>query len=393
MRMSLNLFAGYIAAVSVSMFFLFNTVPANAGSPEQLIYIAQNVQPAPKDTTGTPKQEMPLSPAKPMVATEKPVTGGLKIGSPKVPEDSLATSSSAVKPVTPSVLNVPDSNPESSSPNSRPGYKPRTASSDSSSANQSAQGQLPGQGTVSSTVGALPSAQGAITTAPPAQNLVPPSGQTPAAQAKNPAPQQAPQTKPQQPARKLSIMEEKSIFNVPTANLRTMKVIIDEEFNLVGMVYGEELGYLHILNADASGNFKEVWKSPPLNSPVRGVFVEDLQGNGENDIVAYTSTGNIFIYDYDKRTLKYRTSEGTYTSINAMVVMNIDSTPEKELLFIGIKNGQTEANLIQFDTKSLFEEWISPQKYTATDMVVGNVDNDADPRDHNEYRRSPRQQI
>jgi hypothetical protein len=107
--------------------------------------------------------------------------------------------------------------------------------------------------------------------------------------------------------------------------------------------------------------------------------VEDLQGNGETNIVAYTSTGNIFIYDYEKRTLKYRTSEGTYTSISAMVVMNIDSTPEKELLFIGIKNGQTEANLIQFDTKSLFEEWISPQKYTATDMVVGNVDNDPDP--------------
>ena len=32
--------------------------------------------------------------------------------------------------------------------------------------------------------------------------------------------------------------------------------------------------------------------------------------------------------------------------------------------------------LIQFDTKSQFEEWRSTQAYEATDMIVGNVDKD-----------------
>jgi hypothetical protein len=165
--------------------------------------------------------------------------------------------------------------------------------------------------------------------------------------------------------------EELSLYNTPTAGFRTAKIILDDEYNLVGMVYGEQLGFLRILEADNNGNFTEVWKSPPLNSEVRGVFVENIDRTGEAEIVAYTLDGNIFIYGYDSRELKYKSPEGTYQGINCMLIANLDNSPELELLFI-TKAGK----MIQFDPVTKFEEWTSTETYEATDMVYGNVDND-----------------
>lgn len=179
------------------------------------------------------------------------------------------------------------------------------------------------------------------------------------------------------------LMEELNLFNVPTANLRTMKTVIDDQFNLRGLVYGDERTYLHILEADNSGNFREVWRSPSLNGAIRGVFVEDLEGDGTTEIVAYTANGDFFIYGYENRNLKYQTPDGTYEEITCMIVADLDNSPEKEIFFIGVRAGdgaqsgqQSAGYLIQFDTESQFEEWTSQERYTATDMVVGNVDSD-----------------
>lgn len=178
-------------------------------------------------------------------------------------------------------------------------------------------------------------------------------------------------------------MEELSIVNVSTGNLRTMKYVVDDLYRLRGMVYGEEQGYIRILEADDDGNFKEVWKSPPCNSPIRGLFVQDLDGDGETEVVAYTADGNFYIYSYTSHDLIYKSPEGTYQNINCMVVANMDNDPQMELFFIGVKPGTIGADsgnpagyFIQFDTKTLFEEWTSSEMYTATDMLIGNVDTD-----------------
>jgi hypothetical protein len=185
------------------------------------------------------------------------------------------------------------------------------------------------------------------------------------------------ETPKQEPAKKKgsdTYREEMSLFNVPTANLRTMKVVIDDKYNLVGMVYGEERGFIRILSSDNMGNFTEIWKSPPLNSPVRGIFVENLDRVGETEIVAYTADGNIFIYGYDSHDLKYRTPEGTYQGIQCMCIANLDNTPEMEILFI-----TSQGKMVQFDPKTKFELWRSSDTYLAADMIIGNVDNDKDP--------------
>ncbi len=194
--------------------------------------------------------------------------------------------------------------------------------------------------------------------------IVPPKGS-------QPQPGAARSTQPPKKKTSDTYHEELSLFNAPTASLRTAKVVIDDEYNLAGMVYGDQLGFIHILEADENGDFTEIWKSPPLNSEVRGVFVENLDHTGEAEIVAYTLDGNIFIYGYDTRELKYKTPEGTYQGINCMIIANLDNSPELELLFI-TKAGK----MVQFDPVTKFEEWVSTETYQATDMAYGNVDND-----------------
>lgn len=157
-----------------------------------------------------------------------------------------------------------------------------------------------------------------------------------------------------------------------------MKLLIDDEFNLAGMVYGEERGFIRTLRANNSGVFRETWKSPPLNAPVREIFVTDVDLDGQTDIVTYTTEGNIFIFGYHSHDMKYRTPENTYRGISCMIVENVDDDPQLELLFINNLPGQP-GNLVQFDTKSMFDEFTSTQEYTATDMLYGNVDTDAKP--------------
>lgn len=173
------------------------------------------------------------------------------------------------------------------------------------------------------------------------------------------------------------VKEELSIFNVSTDNLRTMKPLMDDDFNLRGMVYGEERGFIRILEADNDGKFTEVWKSPPMNAPVRELFIDDIDKDGETEIVAYTNDGNIFIYGYKTHDLKYRTPENTYPGISCMVVENIDDDPQLELIFIA-SQPSNPGYLVQFDSKTQFEEWRSSQEYSATDMIIGNVDTDSE---------------
>ena len=89
----------------------------------------------------------------------------------------------------------------------------------------------------------------------------------------------------------------------------------------------------------ADGVRHEVWKSPLLDSPIRGLFVEDLEGDGDAEIVAYTANATLLIYDYESRDQVYRTPEGLYSAINCMIVENLDRDPQKEVFFLAARSG------------------------------------------------------
>ncbi len=297
-------------------------------------------------------QEQPASSA-PATAVSKPDTASVPLPPMPpmrniiTPEKSIPGIPEGVAPQTPKAAELP--------------LQPAPESASRTGAPPAASGTGAAAGTAATA--AAPAAPSGSDTSQVA--VLPPRNQ-PQGQAPAPGTPRAPRQKTSE-----TYHEELSLYNSPTANLRTAKVVIDSDYNLVGMVYGEQLGFIRILQADDNGDFTEVWKSPPLNSEVRGVFVENIDRTGEAEIVAYTLDGNIFIYGYDTHELKYKTPEGTYQGINCMLLANLDNSPELELLFI-TKAGK----LVQFDPVTKFEEWTSTDTYEATDMVIGNVDND-----------------
>ncbi|MDP2982809.1 MAG: hypothetical protein Q8O92_05720 [Candidatus Latescibacter sp.] len=344
-----------------------NSAPASTPQAPPPGSAAQNPQTAAPSVEPAPMTDIPLSelppppPMKNVITTEKPVRS--------IPSGVLPRTAQEA----PAQQQAPQSPPadQGKSP-SATGTSAQTQTAAAGSPGAPALPGVPAGAVVPSIPvpgGAAPSVA-AGTTRPAAGAdssalaIVPP-------QKKQPQPAQAPKPEPARKKGSETYREEKSIFNVPTANLRTMKVIIDDQYNLVGMVYGEERGFIRVLSTDNQGNFTETWKSPPLNSPVRGIFVENLDRVGEVEIIAYTADGNIFIYGYDTHDLKYRTPEGTYPGIKCMAIANLDNTPELEMLFI-----TSVGKMVQFDPKTKFEQWRSSDTYLATDMIIGNVDND-----------------
>lgn len=344
-----------------------------------------------------PPGEMPPLPGPKMIlATEKPIGAGLQIADTEAeastPQSTVnATAPESDTPVPPDAVQQPAPDGAEASPAQTVPTQTVPAPTVPGTPVTALPGvpvpSVPGISLPSSSAPAAPdttvraSASPVPATAEPSTqaSATPSPSKTPA---QGPAPVAAPSPAPV-PKGPLKLLEELSLLNVPTGNLRTFKIINDNEYNLRGVVYGEELGYIHILEANGEGNFREVWKSPPLSDPVRGIFVEDLDGDGKIEVVAYTSGGNFFIYGYDDHDLKYRTPEGMYERITCMQVANMDDSPELELFFIGMKSGEDDTDssiptgsLIQFDAASHFEEWTSQEKYAATDMVIGNVDTD-----------------
>ena len=137
----------------------------------------------------------------------------------------------------------------------------------------------------------------------------------------------------------------------------------------VWLVYGDRRGLLHVLKRRESG-YSEVWESRTLGGSIGGVFVEDVNLDGTDEIVAYTVRGDIYYFDSGTYDMIRRNMETEFRSMVCMEIENVDGDPQKELIFCA------DEHLYIYDAESLFEEWRSDQELTAQDLVAADVDGD-----------------
>jgi len=138
-----------------------------------------------------------------------------------------------------------------------------------------------------------------------------------------------------------------------------------------GIVYGDDRGFLHVLER-ARGDYKEVWKSERLGSAIAGVFVLDVNADGREEIVAYTSGGQIYFWDAASRRIVWEIQRDRFKEISTMTISDVDGDEQMELIFCA------DSLLYIYDGKTQFEEWESDQTFTAEEIVVGDVDGDGD---------------
>ncbi|MBT7912320.1 hypothetical protein HN588_00265 [Candidatus Bathyarchaeota archaeon] len=132
---------------------------------------------------------------------------------------------------------------------------------------------------------------------------------------------------------------------------------------------GDQYGILRVLEWEGRA-FREVWRSRELRSPIREVFVEDIDMDGRQEIIVYTTRGWILFFSVDTYERLWESPENEYSSIRCMALANIDSDPQKELIIC------SPAAIHAYDPIDHLEEWRSDRPYLAQEMVVGDVDDD-----------------
>lgn len=146
----------------------------------------------------------------------------------------------------------------------------------------------------------------------------------------------------------------------------------DEESPRV--VYGDAEGSLHVVRY-VDGRGYEEWKSEPLGSAVLGVFVDDVDADGEFEIVAYTFT-RIVLYSAEDYSFIWQIKE----DITHMAIANVDDDPQLELVYLVKSLGHSEMHIHVYDCLELFEQGISDvipkESIHAQSMVIADFDDD-----------------
>ncbi|MFH1007680.1 MAG: hypothetical protein V1800_09285 [Candidatus Latescibacterota bacterium] len=138
-----------------------------------------------------------------------------------------------------------------------------------------------------------------------------------------------------------------------------------------GIVYGDNRGFVRVLERK-QGGYQEVWKSEPLGSGIGGVFVLDVNLDGQAEIVAYTSGGKILYFDARSHQIIWEIQRERFQAISVLILADVDRDVQMELIFCA------DDRLYVYDGKTQFEEWASEQDLPAEQIVVGDVDGDGE---------------
>jgi hypothetical protein len=132
--------------------------------------------------------------------------------------------------------------------------------------------------------------------------------------------------------------------------------------------YGGEGGRVHRLEEE-DGMFTDVHEVG-VPAAVRALSAADLDGNGDLELVVFTSDGQLAIHDGASLQALWRNQDETFTSIEALRVANVDQDPPLEILLLA------DSKLVIYDGSTHFKEWESSEAISATDLLVADVDGD-----------------
>lgn len=139
--------------------------------------------------------------------------------------------------------------------------------------------------------------------------------------------------------------------------------------NAWGLIYVDVYGKIYIKRATNRG-WKREFEITNLGAKVKKYDILDLDQDGILELVIATMAGRILIYRLDDYTNTWENIEDDFTSIEAFDIADVDRDPQME--FIVLANG----TIYIIDSVDKSRQWISERKFTATELIVANVDKD-----------------
>lgn len=134
-------------------------------------------------------------------------------------------------------------------------------------------------------------------------------------------------------------------------------------------MYSDIAAHIHVF-AIKKGRPQLDWETATLGSAATALFVADLNADGRKEIVVATARGRIVVYDAQTYDRLHENFLEPFESISCMTSANLDNDPQTEIVFIA------ENRLNVYDGKSAAMEWRSQQQFQASEILLGNVDDD-----------------
>jgi hypothetical protein len=121
------------------------------------------------------------------------------------------------------------------------------------------------------------------------------------------------------------------------------------------------------------GGLKENWRSFPLDSPVRELQTADVNGDGHQEIIAWTRDSRIYVWTTLGYELLWDSTNEDLGTIQALAMANVDADPQLE--FVLCSNNR----IVLYDGVGFFLEKTGREEIRPLDMAVADVDADGEP--------------
>lgn len=143
---------------------------------------------------------------------------------------------------------------------------------------------------------------------------------------------------------------------------------LEDQYGLYAVV-GDRFGLIRIYYLTHESS-EELWSSKQLQGSVMEVLVADLDQDGSDEIVAWTASGMIYVWDAASRKLLYETLTNDFEMIHCLAVGDTDEDDQLEIVI------NADMKIYYLDGTTFTREWTSLNEYQATRMACGDVDGD-----------------
>jgi len=143
---------------------------------------------------------------------------------------------------------------------------------------------------------------------------------------------------------------------------------MEDDFGLYAVI-GDRFGLIRIYYLTDQSS-EEIWSSKQLQGSVMEVIVSDLNQDGDDEIVAWTTSGMIYAWNAATQKLLYETLNNDFEMIHCLATGNTDEDPALEIVV------NADRKIYYLDGQTFNREWTSLSEYQATRMACGDVDGD-----------------
>ncbi|HPF35864.1 MAG TPA: hypothetical protein P5571_10035 [Candidatus Krumholzibacteria bacterium] len=137
------------------------------------------------------------------------------------------------------------------------------------------------------------------------------------------------------------------------------------------LAVGDRFGLVRLLRL-VDGQTRQLWVSKQLRGQVMEVLAADLDGDDRDELVAWTDSGNIYLWSAHEQRLLWESLTNDYNQITAVALGQVDDDEPLEI----VVNADNRIHYV--DGQSYTRQWTSPYEYTATRLRVGDVDGDGE---------------